>query len=89
MKLESERDKIWNMAEKVLVIHEKEAVVLFDCVARRIVSPVWDLSNELDVSELEFLKALEKKLAAYIDMGVGEDIASIAMGRTRSSKTRV
>lgn len=55
------------MAEKVLIIHEDEASVLWNSVQSELKNTKWDPTDEESYCHLTFLKNLERKIQKYLD----------------------
>lgn len=71
--------------EKVLIIHEDEACVLWCTIREQLRVGKWNPLDDESWSNLLFLKALEKKLGDYMDAGAdGPDVVSIDSVKSRS-----
>jgi hypothetical protein len=55
------------MAEKVLIIHEDEASVLWSHLQNELKNTKWDPSDEESYLHLIFLKNLQLKIQKYLD----------------------
>jgi len=52
--------------EKVIILHEDEANVVY-CALLNHLKSKWDLLDDSDWSQVVFLKSLEEKLRQYLD----------------------
>ena len=63
--------------EKVLIIHEDEAAMLYKAVRQAISSNDWNLLDDEMWCEVNCLKALDEKLQVYLDEGTGRDVIEV------------
>ena len=57
--------------EKVLIIHEAEACVLYHTVRERLAAEKWNPLDDENWATLIFLKNLEEKLGNYLEYPMG------------------
>jgi hypothetical protein len=71
------------MAEKVLIFHEDEVNFVLNLIRDRLEINDWDLNDEEEWCELLYLKEMEKKIIAYLDHDMGDDVREMpAMGES-------
>lgn len=58
------------MAEKVLIINEMEASVLWDCLHEKLKNEKWNVLDEENYELLVFVKNLKEKFENYLDCDV-------------------
>jgi len=60
--------------ERVLIIHEDEAGMLLHAVCEHVSSSQYDLRNDEDSCEIQWMLDLKKKLSLYLDGELIKDV---------------